>query len=86
MICGGRVRIFRYIKIKVMTIEQFKEKHNEWGYPDTNNVLMRIASNLSDLHIEKTFFTDEEMDQKLNALKKYIFDYQEVLRKEKENV
>tara|TARA_A100001201_G_scaffold78846_1_gene70595 strand:+ start:200 stop:409 length:210 start_codon:yes stop_codon:yes gene_type:complete len=69
-----------------MTIEQFKEKHNEWSYPDTNNVLMRIASNLSDLHIEKTFFTDEEMDNKLNALKKYIFDYQEVLRKEKENV
>ena len=65
-----------------MTRTEFTEKYGEWTTPTTNDVLMRIASNLSDLHIEKDFFSPEEIDTKLNNLKKYIFDYQSVLRKE----
>lgn len=63
-----------------MNLEQFETEHKELWTPSTNDVLMRVASNLSDLHIEKSFFTDEQMDDKLNSLKKYIFDYMDVLR------
>ena len=66
-----------------MTKSDFCQKHTE-SYPaellQTTDVLMRIASNLSDLHIEKEFFSPEEIDQKLNSIKSYIFDYMTVLR------
>lgn len=65
-----------------MTNQEFKEKYGERATVETQDVLMRIASNLSDLHIEKDFFTPEEMDKKLNAIKAYIFDYKSVLRSE----
>lgn len=68
-----------------MTKVEFCEKYGEFRSAETlktTDVLMRVASNLSDLHIEKDFFTSEQMDTKLNNLKKYIFDYQSVLRME----
>lgn len=64
---------------------EFCEKYNESYSAETlqtTDVLMRIASNLSDLHLEKNFFTSEQMDEKLNNLKKYIFDFHSVLRME----
>jgi hypothetical protein len=67
-----------------MTIFQFEEKYQTWSTPNTNDVLMRVASNLSDLHIEKDFFTPQQMDEKLNAIKEFIFDWQSVLRTEAE--
>lgn len=67
-----------------MTIFQFEEKCQTWSTPNTNDVLMRVASNLSDLHIEKDFFTPQQMDEKLNAIKEFIFDWQSVLRTEAE--
>jgi hypothetical protein len=67
-----------------MTIFQFEEKYQTWSTPNTNDVLMRVASNLSDLHIEKDFFTPQQMDEKLNAIKEFIFDWQSVLRTEDE--
>ena len=64
-----------------MTLEQFKSKHKErYTNVSTNDVLMRVASNLSDLHIEKDIWTGEQIDKKLNSLKGYIFDYMDVLR------
>ena len=68
-----------------MTKLEFCEKHNESYTPETlqtTDVLMRIASNLSDLHTEQHLFTSEQMDEKLNNLKKYIFDFDSVLRME----
>jgi hypothetical protein len=65
-----------------MTNQEFQTKYGERATVETQDVLMRIASNLSDLHIEKDFFTPEEMDKKLNAIKAYIFDYKSVLRSE----
>lgn len=63
-----------------MTLKQFESKHDERSTPTTNEVLMRVASNLSDLHIEKDIWTGVEIDKKLNSLKRYIFDYMDVLR------
>ena len=63
-----------------MTKEEFIEKYGDLKTSDIQDVLMRIASNLSDLHIEKNRFTPEEMDAKLNAMKKYIFDAKDVIR------
>ena len=64
-----------------MTLEEFKSKHKErYTNVSTNDVLMRVASNLSDLHIEKDIFTGDQIDNKLNSLKGYIFDYMDVLR------
>jgi hypothetical protein len=67
-----------------MTIFEFEEKYQTRSTPNTNDVLMRVASNLSDLHIEKDFFTPQQMDGKLNAIKEFIFDWQSVLRTEAE--
>ena len=63
-----------------MTLQEFEIKHHERWTPSTTDVLMRVASNLSDLHIEKDFFSPKEMDRKLNNLKEYIFDYRDVLK------
>jgi len=67
-----------------MTRFEFEEKYQTWSTPNTSDVLMRVASNLSDLHIEKEFFTPTQMDEKLNAIKRFIFDWQSVLRMEKQ--
>ena len=67
-----------------MTRFEFEKKYQTWSTPNTNDVLMRVASNLSDLHIEKEFFTPNQMDEKLNAIKRFIFDWQSVLRMEKQ--
>jgi hypothetical protein len=67
-----------------MKITEFEEKYQTWSTPNTNDVLMRVASNLSDLHIEKDFFTPQQIDAKLNALKEFIFDWQSVLRTEEQ--
>lgn len=67
-----------------MTRFEFEEKYQTWSTPNTNDVLMRVASNLSDLHIEKDFFTPNEMDTKLNAIKEFIFDWRMVLRTEEQ--
>ena len=63
-----------------MTLKEFEDKHDERFATSTNDVLMRVASNLSDLHIEKDIWTAEAIDNKLNSLKRYIFDYMDVLR------
>ena len=68
-----------------MKKSEFCEKYNESYSSETlqtTDVLMRIASNLSDLHMEQHLFTSEQMDEKLNNLKKYIFDFDSVLRME----
>ena len=67
-----------------MTRFEFEAKYQTWSTPNTNDVLMSVASNLSDLHIEKDFFTPQQMDEKLNAIKEFIFDWQSVLRTEAE--
>jgi hypothetical protein len=61
-------------------LEQFDSKWGSFGSSDTNRVLMRIASNLSDLQHELNFKSKEELNKKLNVLKEYIFDYQNVVR------
>jgi len=68
-----------------MTLQEFETKHYERWTPSTVDVLMRVASNLSDLHIEKDFFTPQQMDDKLNNLKEYIFDYRIVLKQDYRN-
>lgn len=66
--------------MKIETRLEFNSKWNQPSFTDTNDVLMRIASNLSDMQMSET--TDVE---KLNLLKKYIFDYRNVLRNEQFN-
>tara|TARA_R110002050_G_scaffold193543_1_gene328546 strand:- start:1091 stop:1342 length:252 start_codon:yes stop_codon:yes gene_type:complete len=68
-----------------MNLQEFETKHHERFTPSTRDVLMRVASNLSDLHIEKDFFTPQQMDDKLNSLKEYIFDYRKVLELDYQN-
>ena len=68
-----------------MNRQEFAQKHCQRPDFDQSDVLMRISANLSDLHIEKEFFTPEQMDAKLNAIKQYIFDYRAVTRLEEMN-
>lgn len=63
-----------------MTKQQFIEKYNESEYFDTQDVLMRIASNLSDIQEIEDLTLDP--NHKVNLLKEYIFDYKAVLRNE----
>ena len=67
-----------------MTKFEFEKKYQTWSTPNTNDVLLRVASNLSDLHIEKHLFTPTELDEKLNSIKQFIFDWQKVLRLEEQ--
>jgi hypothetical protein len=66
-----------------MTKEAFSTKYGERSADllTSNDVLSRVASNLSDLQIEKGFLTSDEIDSKLNALKGYIFDFQSITKK-----
>lgn len=68
-----------------MKIFEFEKKYQTPSTPNTNDVLMSITSNLSDLHIEKDFFTPNEMDAKINSIKEFIFDWRMVLRHEERN-
>lgn len=68
-----------------MTRFEFEKKYQTWSTPNTNEVLLRVASNISDLHIEKHILTPNEMDEKLNTIKQFIFDWQKVLRSEERN-
>ena len=61
-----------------MTRYEFNKKYSERSYSDTSDVLMRIASNLSDLQHDT-----DNLSDKLNLLKEYIFDYKTVIRNEK---
>jgi 23S rRNA maturation-related 3'-5' exoribonuclease YhaM len=68
-----------------MNRQEFAQKHCQRPDFDQSDVLMRISANLSDLHIEKEFFTPEQMDAKLNAIKEYISDYRAMSRLEEMN-
>jgi len=68
-----------------MTKFEFEKKYQTWSTPNTNEVLLRVVSNISDLHIEKHILTPNEMDEKLNTIKQFIFDWQKVLRSEERN-
>lgn len=61
-----------------MSREEFNKKYGESSYSDTSDVLMRIASNLSDLQ-----HNSSNLNDRLNVLKQYIFDYKTVVRNEK---
>ena len=68
-----------------MTKQEFIKTHRVLMPADlfsTNDVLMCVAANLSDYQIERQFMTDEQIDEKFNNLKRYIFDYMDVLRTE----
>jgi hypothetical protein len=61
-----------------MTKQEFQTKYDEMPYFETQDILMRIASNLSDMQM---YLSDnKEMVEKMNSLKNYIFDYKTVLR------
>jgi hypothetical protein len=68
-----------------MTRFEFEKKYQTWSTPNTNEVLLRVVSNISDLHIEKHILTPNEMDEKLNAIKEFIFDWRMVLRNEEQH-
>jgi hypothetical protein len=61
-----------------MTKQEFQTKYDENTFFNTQDVLMRLAANLSDMQM---YLSDnKEMVEKMNSLKDYIFDYKTVLR------
>ena len=63
-----------------MTKQEFQTKYGERPFSETQDVLMRITSNLSDFQMHLS--DNPEMVEKMNMLKNYIFDYKTVLRME----
>ena len=61
-----------------MSRDEFKEKYGQIGDLSTEDVLMRIASNLSDLQHNTSILKD-----RIDMLKEYIFDYKSVIKNEK---
>jgi hypothetical protein len=61
-----------------MSRDEFKEKYGEIGDSSTEDVLMIIASNLSDLQHTTSILKD-----RIDMLKEYIFDYKSVIKNEK---
>ena len=68
-----------------MTRTEFTNKYGEFFDVTNDEILLRVNSNLSDLHIETKIKSPEEIDEKLNALKTYISDFRSVLKTEKRN-
>lgn len=66
-----------------MTKQEFQQKHGEWEKFNTQDVLMRIASNLSDT--QEMLYMGMDANEHLNNVKRYIFDYMTVLRIEEQN-
>jgi hypothetical protein len=66
-----------------MTKQEFQTTYGENPFFDTQDILMRIAANLSDMQMQ--FSDNKEMVEKMNSLKNYIFDYKTVLRMEELN-
>ena len=69
-----------------MTKVEFCEKHREFLPAEmikTTDVLMRVASNLSD--VQEMMDSGMDVNQHLNEVKKYIFDFMTVLRIEEQN-
>ena len=68
-----------------MTKVEFCEKHGEYLPAEmvkANDVLMRVASNLSDT--QEMLERGIDVNQQLNEVKKYLFDYMSVLRHEEQ--
>lgn len=68
-----------------MTKVEFCEKYREFLPAEmikTNDVLMRVASNLSDA--QEMIGMGMDVNQHLNEVKKYLFDYMSVLRREEQ--
>jgi len=65
-----------------MTKQEFQKQYGEMAMFDTSDVLMRIASNLSDIQTLIEWEHNQDANARLNAIKEYIFDYQTVLRNE----
>jgi hypothetical protein len=66
-----------------MTKQEFQTTYSENPFFDTQDVLMRISANLTDMQLQ--FSDNKEMVEKMNLLKNYIFDYKTVLRIEELN-
>ena len=66
-----------------MTKQEFQTTYGENPFFDTQDVLMRISANLTDMQLQ--FSDNKEMVEKMNSLKNYIFDYKTVLRMEELN-
>ena len=68
-----------------MTKVEFCEKHGEYLSAEmlkTTDVLMRVASNLSDT--QEMLDRGMDVNNHLNEVKKYIFDFMTVLRREEQ--
>jgi hypothetical protein len=68
-----------------MTKVEFCEKHGEYLPAEmlkTTDVLMRVASNLSDT--QEMLDRGMDVNQHLNEVKKYIFDFMTVLRRQEQ--
>ena len=70
-----------------MTRKEFGEKYYDIIIGEdvcTSEVLMRIASNLSDMQVVNSMFSqNKDLDDMMNKLKKYIFDYMDVEKSER---
>ncbi len=68
-----------------MTKVEFCDKHGEYLSAEmlkTTDVLMRVASNLSDT--QEMLDRGMDVNNHLNEVKKYIFDFMTVLRREEQ--
>ena len=69
-----------------MNKEEFLKKYNHPSFTDTQDVLMTIASNLSNLQNQGSDvwpIETKDLINKLETLKEYIFDYKKVIKNNK---
>jgi hypothetical protein len=70
------------VKLTDMTKQEFQKQYGEMPMFDTSDVLMRIASNLSDIQLLIEWEQNQDANARLNSIKEYIFNYQDVIRHE----
>lgn len=62
------------------TPQEFIEKYDEQDYTTTDNVLSRVDSNIQDLWYMVSHSNTNDLQDKIESVRKYLNDYRRLLR------
>lgn len=70
----------KQLEIMTNTPQEFIEKYDEQDYTTTDNVLSRVDSNIQDLWYMVSHSNINDLQDKIESVRKYLNDYRRLLR------
>ena len=61
-------------------VNKFISKYNDKNYTTTDNVLSRVDSNIQDLMFMVSHDNTDDLQNKIESVRKYLNDYRRILR------